>query len=250
MARRRFFVPEVRRGSAELTGFDAEHLVRVLRAEPGQIYEISDNRDVYLAEIEATRKSAVTFRLLKKLASPPNTVQLTLLPALIKFDRLEWLIEKATELDIFAIQPFEAARSERGLLQAAAKRLSRWEKIALEASQQSRRAHLPRIERPVRFATALQTQANLKLLLDEAEEAPPILGCIPQTRPADDRVAMLLGPEGGWTDSEREQAREAGWLPCGLSHTILRTETAGIAALAVLRAAWALDGDTKDVKLR
>jgi 16S rRNA (uracil1498-N3)-methyltransferase len=243
MARRRFFVPEVRRGNAELTGFEAEHLVRVLRAEPGQIYEISDNRDVYLAEVETALKSAVTFRLLEKLDPPASTVQVILLAALIKFDRLEWLIEKATELDVFAIQPFEATRSERGLAQAAAKRLSRWEKIALEASQQSRRAHLPRIEPPVRFAKALQTQANLQLLLDEAEAARPILGCFPQTRLAVDRVAMLLGPEGGWTDSEREQAIEAGWLSCGLSHTILRAETAGTAALAIIRAAWALDGE-------
>ena len=250
MARRRFFVPEVRRGNAELTGLDAEHLVRVLRAEPGQIYEISDNLDVYLAEIETAHKSAVTFRLLEKLDPPVATVQVILLPALIKFDRLEWLIEKATELDVFAIQPFEAARSERGLAQAAAKRLSRWEKIALEASQQSRRAHLPRIEPPVRFTQAVQTQTNLKLLLDEADAAPPILERFPPTRLAVDRVAMLLGPEGGWTDNERKQAIEAGWLPCGLSHTILRAETAGIAALAIVRAAWARGGDKKDVKVQ
>jgi 16S rRNA (uracil1498-N3)-methyltransferase len=237
MARRRFFVPEVRRGLAELKGSDAEHLVRVLRAEPGQVYEISDNRNLYLAEIETARKSSVTFRLLEKLEPSATAVQVTLIAALIKFDRLEWLIEKATELGVFAIQPFEAARSERGLAQAALKRLVRWERIALEASQQSRRAHLPRIEAPVRFAKALQNDANVRLLLDESGAA-PILGALPPTRSPDDRVAFLLGPEGGWTDEEREQAIAAGWLPCGLGPTILRTETAGIAALAVIQAAW------------
>src|SRR5437762_469686 len=98
MARRRFFVPEVRRGIAELTGPDAEHLVRVLRAEVGQLYELSDNRDLYLARIEVARKSVVSFRILEKLDSPAPAVSLSLIAALIKFDRFEWLVEKATEL--------------------------------------------------------------------------------------------------------------------------------------------------------
>jgi 16S rRNA (uracil1498-N3)-methyltransferase len=238
MARRRFFVPDVRRGAAELTGPDAEHLVRVLRAQPGQIYEISDNHDVYLAQIETARKSVISFRTIEKLAPPPAAVQITLATALIKFDRFEWLIEKATELGVSAIQTFEATRSERGLAQAAAKRLARWERIALEASQQSRRAVLPQLEAPVRFAKALEADANARLLLNEAGNAAPILSSLPQTRTPADRVACLLGPEGGWTDEEREQATAAGWTSCGLGHTILRAETAGIAALAIIQAAW------------
>ncbi len=238
MARRRFFVPEVRRGIAELTGPDAEHLVRVLRAEPGQIYELSDNSDVYLAEIETARKSAVSFRITEKLERAPASVQITLIPALIKFDRLEWLIEKATELGVATIQPFEATRSERGLAQAAVKRLARWERIGLEASQQSRRAVLPCIAAPVRFAKALETDANVRLLLDEGPDAAPILKSLPQTRTPTDHVACLLGPEGGWTDEEREQAVRAGWISCGLGGNILRAETAGIAALAIIQAAW------------
>src|SRR5579863_4936941 len=133
MARRRFFVPEIRRGAAELTGPDAEHLVRVLRAEPGQIYELSDNRDLYLAQVEIARKSRVSFRVLEKLDSLVAGPQISLVAALIKFDRFEWLIEKATELGVFAIQPLEAVRSERGLAEAAHKRLARWQKVTLEA---------------------------------------------------------------------------------------------------------------------
>lgn len=238
MARRRFFIPEIRRGAAQLTGPDAEHLVRVLRAEPGQVYEISDNHDVYLAEIETARKSVISFRTIEKLAPTPASVEIALVAALIKFDRFEWLIEKATELGVSVIQPFEATRSERGLAQAAVKRLGRWQRIALEASQQSRRAVLPRIGPPVRFAQALETQANVRLLLDESGDAAPILSSLPQTRTPADHVACLLGPEGGWTDPEREQAIAAGWTSCALGRNILRAETAGIAALAVIRAAW------------
>jgi 16S rRNA (uracil1498-N3)-methyltransferase len=238
MARRRFFVPEIRRGTAELTGPDAEHLVRVLRAEVGQLYELSDNRDLYLARIEVARKSLVSFRILEKLASPAPSAHVSLLAALFKFDRFEWLIEKATELGVSLIQPFEATRTEPGLAQASHKRRARWEKIAREASQQSRRVHLPHIEPAVRFVKALQMDANVRLLLDETPDAPPILGRLPEQPSLTDTVALLLGPEGGWTDEERVQAVEAGWLPCSLGTTILRAETAGIAGLAIVQAAW------------
>jgi 16S rRNA (uracil1498-N3)-methyltransferase len=224
MARRRFFVPEVRRGIAELTGHDAEHLIRVLRVEAGQRYEISDNRDVYLAEITSARKLAVCFEIIEKLAPQAELAPAALVIALFKFDRLEWLIEKATELGVAEILFFEAVRTERGLLQAARKRIARWEKIALEASQQSRRAHLPRLSET--NWTSVLAMDGVKLLLDENPDAPPM-------QKAAGRAALLVGPEGGWTDDEREQALAAGWRPCSLGPTILRTETAALVGLAI-----------------
>src|SRR5947209_1145971 len=140
MARRRFFVDEIRRGHAHVVGENAQHLVRVLRVEAGQRYEISDNRNVYLAEIETARKENVVFRTLERLPPSPSSARFELYAALIKFDRFEWIVEKATELGVTEIVPIEAARSERGLEKAAAKRVERWRRIALEASQQSRRA--------------------------------------------------------------------------------------------------------------
>lgn len=238
MARRRFFVPEICRNLAELTGPDAEHLVRVLRVEPGQRFEVSDNRNVYLAEVETARKSAVEFRIVEPIASKPVPLQLTLIAALFKFDRFEWMIEKATELGVSAIQPVEAVRTERGLAQASVKRLSRWERIALEASQQSRRDYLPRIERTVSFTKSLQAAGDGRLLLDESSDAPPILHCLPANRPVCPHIVLLLGPEGGWTDEERVEAIAAGWQSCSLGATILRAETAATAALAIV-VAWA-----------
>lgn len=243
MARRRFFVPEIRRGAAVLTGPDAEHLVRVLRAEPGQIYELSDNQHVYLAEIETARKSLVSFRVKEKLEPQPESVRVSLFAALIKFERLEWLIEKATELGVSLIQPIEAGRSERGLAQASVKRLPRWERIAVEASQQSRRDRLPEIASAIPLGKALETDADVRLLLDEDPAAPPILSALPQTRAALNHVALLLGPEGGWTDDERRRSTDAGWLACSLGQTVLRAETAALAALAIVQAAWNLPGE-------
>jgi 16S rRNA (uracil1498-N3)-methyltransferase len=238
MARRRFFVQEVRNGEAELQGAEAEHLVRVLRAEAGQIYEISDNRRLYLAEVAMARKALVSFKVLERLPEPEPSVEIVLMAALIKFDRFEWMVEKATELGAAVIQPFEAVRTERGLMQAAVKRHARWEKIALEASQQSRRMRLPELSPAVRFAEAVGLEANVKLLLDESMDAPPILVSLPTEKQANDRVALMLGPEGGWTEEERTRAAASGWKACSLGHYTLRAETAAAAALAVIQAAW------------
>ena len=149
--RRRFFVDEVRSGKAELLGDEAKHLTRVLRVEPGQRYEISDNHNVYLAEIETARKEHVIFRTIEKVEPPTPQVEVILCAALVKFDAFEWMIEKATELGVSEIIPIQSIRSEKGLEKAAQKRLERWRRIALEASQQSRRAYLPIIAEPMDF---------------------------------------------------------------------------------------------------
>jgi 16S rRNA (uracil1498-N3)-methyltransferase len=236
--RRRFFVDQVRNGHAEISGEDARHLTRVLRVEPGQRYEISDNRQVYLAEIEIARKEQVVFRTLEKIAAQPPLVHVTLCTAIIKFDHFEWMIEKATELGVARIVPVIAERTEKGLDRAALKRIERWRRIALEASQQSRRDHLPEFCEPADLAEALSVSATLRYALDENPAARPLARTLPADRTLDDTLALLTGPEGGWTDSERENFTAAGWQPVSLGPLILRAETAALAALAVVGSAW------------
>jgi 16S rRNA (uracil1498-N3)-methyltransferase len=230
--RRRFFVEQVRNGHAEISGEDARHLTRVLRVEPGQRYEISDNRQVYLAEIETARKEHVVFRTLEKLDVPQPRARFVLCAALIKFDHFEWMIEKATELGVSEIVPVETARSERGLQRAAHKRLDRWRRIALEASQQARRALLPEIREPAALPTVLSIPAACRCALDEEPGGLPLSRALAAT-PDADTIALLTGPEGGWTDAERAAILEAGWTQVTLGNLILRAETAAIAALAI-----------------
>lgn len=236
--RRRFFVDEVRNGHAEISGDDARHLTRVLRVEVGQRYEISDNRQVYLAEIETARKEHVVFRTVEKIDAANIVPRITLCAALIKFDHFEWMIEKATELGVAEIVPVEAARSEHGLERAAHKRVERWRRIALEASQQSRRAHLPEVADPTTFDAALSHPAAFRYVLDEDPGAGALARAFPEMREVDASVAILIGPEGGWTDEERLSFRGAGWAAVSLGGLILRAETAALAALAVIRSAW------------
>ncbi len=238
MARRRFFVPFVRNGEAEVCGDDAQHLTRVLRVEPGQRYEISDNAGVYLAEIAEAHKRRVTFSVVERIPLNPPPVRIHLCAALIKFDHFEWMIEKATELGVERIIPVCAARTERGLEQAAAKRIERWQRIGLEASQQSRRDRLPEIVEVAGFEEALRMEATCRFSCDEEPGAPCLLNAVPAERSADDVVALLIGPEGGWTAGERAQFLDAGWRPVSLGSQVLRAETASMAALAITGAAW------------
>jgi 16S rRNA (uracil1498-N3)-methyltransferase len=239
MARRRFFVDSVRSGRAEIQGEDARHLTKVLRVEPWQRYEISDDTAAYLAEVALARKEQVVFAVLEKLPPEPPSPEIAVFAALIKFDAFELLIEKATELGVTSITPVAATRSERGLDLAAPKRLERWRKIALEASQQSRRDHLPRIADPLPLSACLAAASGQRLCLDEAG-GQPLLRVYDPALPA----SLLAGPEGGWTDAERERIARAGWTPVTLGPRILRAETAVIAALAVLDAAFRLRQST------
>ena len=244
VARRRFFVERIQNGFAELSGEDARHLARVLRAEAGRQYEISDNERVYLAEISEAKAGRVIFRVLEPM--PIGELQaealsaLTLFAALIKFDRFEWMVEKATELGVTRMVPFEAERSEKGLVLAAQKRIIRWRRIARESSQQSRRAHLPEIELPRGFSEVLSDASRHRYFLDEKPGGRPLLEAFPPVseRVREATIGLLVGPEGGWTDSERDQAQAAGWASVSAGPTILRAETAATAALAITVNTW------------
>jgi len=236
--RRRFFVDQVRNGQAEIQGEDARHLTRVLRVENGQRYEISDNRNVYLAEIESSRKERVVFRTLEKLETREAPLHLVLCASIIKFDHFELMIEKATELGVSEIVPMTTVRTERGLERAAQKRLDRWRRIALEGSQQSRRDRLPEIAEPTDWRDVLRRPATHRYALDEQSGVRPIGTALPVLRSASDTVALLVGPEGGWTEQERAEFTEAGWTPVSLGPLILRAETAALAALAIVVSAW------------
>ena len=140
--------------SAALRGDAAEHLGRVLRAEPGQLYELSDGQRVWLAKIERVALSKrgdnrIEFALVEPLPAREPRLQIELLLSLVKFDRFEWCIEKATELGASTITPLAAARTDKPLVAAAPKRLARWEKIVLESAQQSRRLAPPILRQPV-----------------------------------------------------------------------------------------------------
>jgi 16S rRNA (uracil1498-N3)-methyltransferase len=236
--RRRFFVDKFEGQRAELRGEAAEHLGRVLRAEPGQLYELSDGKTVWLARVEKVAagrsRGAIEFSLVEPIAQAEPELKIALLLSIVKFDRMEWCLEKATELGVSEIVPLAAARSEKALILAAKKRAERWRKILLESAQQSRRLRPPELL-PISTPDEAfrEASAEIKILLSERSDAPPLREIF-RAAPVQ-KACLAIGPEGGWTDAEFAAASKNGFREASLGREILRTETAVIASLAVMR---------------
>jgi 16S rRNA (uracil1498-N3)-methyltransferase len=259
--RRRFFVDRFERESASLHDEAAEHLGRVLRAEPGQLYELSDGQRVWLARIERVAipkrgPSRIEFALVEPIQAAEPAFLTELLISIVKFDRFEWCLEKATELGVDEIIPLAAARTDRALISAAAKRSERWNRILVESAQQSRRVRPPVLHPALAPDKAFaQSSASLKVFLSERREAkslrklldqdslpvaqallPVRLSSQAETKtPAPPTLSLAVGPEGGWTDDEIASSVSSGFLEASLGENILRTETAVIASLAVVQ---------------
>ena len=225
-----------------LAGDAAHHLGRVLRAEPGQLYELSDGTSVWLGKIELAGKDRIEFSLVERVPARTSPLDKTLLLAVVKFDAFEWALEKATELGVNRIIPVAAVRSEKGLLTAARKRAERWKKIVFESSQQSRRVRLPLIEAVAAPQEAFASSSSqTKLMLSERAEARPLKSVLDSR--TTDTVALAIGPEGGWTEHEFTVAREAGFEEASLGNLILRTETAVTVCLAAVN--YALEAEAE-----
>src|SRR5258708_3212577 len=145
--------------TAALTGDQALHLARVLRAQPGQIYDVVADGFLHRAEIASGSEQQVLFTLHEELQSDA-ALPLHLLLAVFKFDHLEWAIEKATELGVAKITPILARRTEKHLALAASRRVERWRRIAREASKQSRRIAIPAIADPTTLKLALEQETS------------------------------------------------------------------------------------------
>jgi 16S rRNA (uracil1498-N3)-methyltransferase len=231
--RRRFFVEQFSGDRAVMEGEAAHHVGRVLRAQPGQVYELSDGSRVRLGRVENVTREEVEFALLEEVPSHQLAVHTTLLLAIVKFDAFEWALEKATELGVNAIVPIACARTEKGLIAGAAKRAERWQKILAGASEQSRRVRVPALAEATPSADAFRAaNAEVKILLSERATATALREVLAGTKAQ--QVALAIGPEGGWTDDEFADARAAGFREASMGKMILRTETAVTAVLACL----------------
>jgi 16S rRNA (uracil1498-N3)-methyltransferase len=231
--RRRFFVSQFDEMKAVLEGKAAHHLGRVLRAQGGQQYELSDGQRVFLGRVEFASRDRIEFALQEEIFSRKSNVDVTLLLSVVKFDAFEWAIEKATELGVSTIVPLAAARSEKGLLAATEKRSERWRSILLEASQQSRRLSVPMLEVLAKPAKAFAAYTGVvRVMLSERAEAAPLRRLLGQRQ--ESPAVLAIGPEGGWTETEFAESEAVGFQEASLGQSILRTETAVIAALASL----------------
>jgi len=238
MTRRRWIAEHWDEATATIVGAPAEHLSRVLRAAPGMEADVVAGGRVFHAVVAAVVPNEIRFNLIAELEADP-ALPVTLVLAVYKFDRMEWAIEKATELGIAAIAPVIARRTEKHLAQAAEKRVERWRRIAHEAAQQSRRSDVPLIHDPAPLATWVRAASSAsRIVLAEQERTTTLRNALDeamtQAQAEMPALEIAIGPEGGWAPEEEALFDANGWRAVSLGPRILRAETAAIAAMAVV----------------
>ncbi len=250
MTRRRWIADEVSGDTAALVGEHAAHLARVLRAEVGQEFDIATGDEVRRGTITTISYDRIEFALGTRghhsltLGSSGTAPRITLALAIFKFDRMEWAIEKCTEIGVARIIPVIARRSDAHLVAAAAKRHERWVRLVRQAAEQSRRAAPPEITAAVKLKDLDSVSGNGDAQ-EEAEAQPRVVLAESLAESEDEKrladvlpsrsseVTLAVGPEGGWADAELSWFFESGWIAASLGSTILRAETAAIVASAL-----------------
>ncbi|HET6466605.1 MAG TPA: 16S rRNA (uracil(1498)-N(3))-methyltransferase [Nitrospiria bacterium] len=222
-----------------LTGDLAHHLRDVLRFEAGDTIELVDEKQGrYRTELTLVTKQKIVANILQKVEKPiPSEPSIFLAQAVLKSDKMDWVIQKATELGVNTILPVVTERTiARPRVEREAHQIDRWQKIAKEASQQCGRSDIPAVRTMVSLDALLKNPPDVSLKLVPWErEQEPSLKAVLQNLEDENSVMILIGPEGGFAASEVEKARNAGWISVSLGPRILRAETAGLAVLAILQ---------------
>jgi 16S rRNA (uracil1498-N3)-methyltransferase len=225
----RFFA-SINQGRVFLTPVDEHHLKVVLRARPGTVIEVVQEGQLYRATIK--KVDPLDIQVLEPLPGFVPRVLLTLIYSLPKGDKLDLVVQKATELGVTSIILVKTERSIARWAPADRNRkLDRLQAIAREASSQSRRLDVPTIEYIDGLGAVLDRPFEVKLIASEYLAGTPPFDLSLQGK---NDIAMMVGPEGGFDPREIEAATQAGYRPVSLGRTILRSETAAIAAIAIL----------------
>lgn len=241
MIMRRFFVP--REAFSEehvvITDSDAHHIKNVLRLKCGDRIRVFDGSGLeYIATISAMTDASVELRLGEKISSVEESpLRLSIGQALLKARKMDFIVQKMTELGVFALYPFMCERAiPTGDIKKTPHKKNRWEKIAIEAAKQCNRHILPVIHDIQDMTSTLaDCQKNdLKIILWEKVSDNNLKGVLTQA-PATERVCALIGPEGGFTSREAEEAVRAGFIPVGLGRRVLRAETATLAIISIIQ---------------
>jgi len=238
MTRRRWIAEFWDEATATLNGAQADHMARVLRAQPGMEADVVAGGHVFHAQVAAVTANEVRFNLIAELEADP-ALPITLLLAVYKFDHMEWAIEKATELGVAEVAPVITRRTEKHLAQAAEKRAERWRRIVHEAAQQARRCDVPLIYDPGPLAERVRAASEAtRIVLAEQERTTTLRSLMDEAVKAANEempaIEIAIGPEGGWAPSEEALFDANGWRAASLGPRILRAETAAIASLAVV----------------
>jgi 16S rRNA (uracil1498-N3)-methyltransferase len=232
----RFYVPALSAGQVAVTDGEAHHGLHVLRLAAGAAVELFDGQGhAARATVVETTRHELRCQADPPTSSPPPTPPVTLAFAVPKAKRLDWLLEKATELGVRTLQPVIFERSVAGGEKLSASKRERWIGHCISAAKQCGLNHLPTLAEHCSLEALLAAPPEGLKLLGDGEAETPSLGSQGEAIRAALRVTVLVGPEGGLSGQERSLAVEGGFQPVRLGETTLRVETAAVALLAALR---------------
>jgi len=223
-----------------VSGEEAHHIIRVLRLGHGDLVSISDGKSEesvgVISEVD-TRSTKIKIRVLYKNKFEETKPTITLLQGLPKGEKFDWIIQKCTEIGVSRIVPIITQRTVVNIAPTKLEhRMMRWKKIAEEAAKQSMRMDIPEIAELLTFDEALKEidRHHLSLIPWEQERNISLKKVLKDIDQSITKVAVFIGPEGGFSPDEAEMARTHGAVPVSLGPRILRTETAAIAACSIL----------------
>ena len=252
MTRRRFHAPpnafSVERQTVRLAAEEARHLRDVLRLQRGdEVYVFNGEGDEFQCRIEDSGRDFAELKLIAEVeaARPESPLDLTLAVALLKGEKFDLVVQKTTELGVTRILPVITERADVRLRdeREVAKRVARWQRVALEAAKQSGRARVPEIAVPILFksltepptAGNAESFATCSCLMFAERDGETLTEAIKYLSARPQKLVALVGSEGGWTDEEIVRAREADWKIVTLGGRTLRAETAAISIVALLQ---------------
>jgi 16S rRNA (uracil1498-N3)-methyltransferase len=243
MTRRRFYAPssafDANRKSVTLANDEARHLREVLRLKSGdEVYVFDGEGREFHCLIEESRRDSAHLKVISEIdpVRPESSLNIVLAAALLKGEKFDLVVQKATELGVNEIVPVITKLADVRLRDApdTAKRVTRWQRIAMEAAKQCGRSVVPTIATPISFATFVRqdvTSARVRLMFSE-RDGRALAEAMPASLTA---VTAVVGSEGGWIDEELDLARDAGWQLVTLGGRTLRAETAAIAVATLLQ---------------
>jgi 16S rRNA (uracil1498-N3)-methyltransferase len=251
MTRRRFHAPPGAFTSeletVHLASDEARHLRDVLRLKPGdEVYVFDGAGKEFHCQVEDSQRDAAQLKVISEVepAKPESPLQLTLAIALLKGEKFDLIVQKATELGVARVVPVVTKHADIRLRDEsdAAKRVARWQRIALEASKQSGRAVVPEVDNPVAFESMIQNEASavaadspMRRLMFSERLGQSLLEAAKNIPTKVSRITALVGCEGGWANEELEAARDAGWTVLTLGGRTLRAETAAITVVTLIQ---------------
>jgi len=244
MQRRRFYAPPTafanKQTSVTLIADEARHLREVLRLKPGdEVYVFNGAGREFLSRIEESRRDTALLQVIREVepARPESQLQLTLALALLKGEKFDLVIQKATELGVARIVPVVTKHADIRLRDDSdrAKRVNRWQRISMEAAKQSGRAVVPKIAGVITFTSLIETDPDSTRLMFSERDGQSLLQTKASLATDAKQMTALVGSEGGWGDEEIAAARASGWTIVTLGGRTLRAETAAIAVVALLQ---------------